>query len=211
MDAQRLTAWQRTVRFVSPRYWWGSPCSRAMWRGAADSISIHSSQMLHSAWQHSSAGVSGLGGGRGGALGLWPTQAASQQEERLQEQQQRRQSEADADMRRQKQQEEEEDAGLVTSTEEALTAGGSQAADEEQAAQHAGRGPQDPRGKAMRRVLAGCGPLSRELLAAAAGPSRTVVVATADWNMFDVMGVNWLAHVQAAGMSNYLVSCWSLC
>lgn len=59
---------------------------------------------------------------------------------------------------------------------------------------------------AIRKImLEGCGPLSNELLQAVAVHGK-VMVAVADWAMFDVFGVNWLTHVQRSGISNYLIA-----
>lgn len=35
---------------------------------------------------------------------------------------------------------------------------------------------------------------------------NTIVLAAADWAAWDVFGVNWLAHIQRAGATNYLVA-----
>lgn len=35
---------------------------------------------------------------------------------------------------------------------------------------------------------------------------NTVLLVAADWAAWDVFGVNWLAHVQRAGISNYVVA-----
>ena len=47
--------------------------------------------------------------------------------------------------------------------------------------------------------------LSKPLLEAAA-KQGTVMVALADWAMFDVFGVNFLTHVQKAGIDYYLIA-----
>ncbi|KAF8059108.1 XEG113 [Scenedesmus sp. PABB004] len=69
--------------------------------------------------------------------------------------------------------------------------------------------PDSPEGKAAARaaaLLAGCSPLTPELAAAAVRGGTTLLVAAADWSMFEVFGVNWLAHVQRAGGANYLLA-----
>jgi hypothetical protein len=35
---------------------------------------------------------------------------------------------------------------------------------------------------------------------------NSVLLVAADWAAWDVFGVNWLAHVQRAGITNYLVA-----
>lgn len=54
-------------------------------------------------------------------------------------------------------------------------------------------------------LLARCAPLSQELAAAAASHGTLLLVA-ADWGMFELFGVNWLAHVQRSGVDNYLMA-----
>jgi hypothetical protein len=55
-------------------------------------------------------------------------------------------------------------------------------------------------------LLAGCSRLSPELAAAAANSDGLVLLAAADWSMFELFGVNWLAAVQKAGLDNYLIA-----
>jgi hypothetical protein len=55
-------------------------------------------------------------------------------------------------------------------------------------------------------LLAGCGRLTPELAAAAANSDGLVLLAAADWSMFELFGVNWLAAVQKAGLDNYLIA-----
>jgi hypothetical protein len=56
-----------------------------------------------------------------------------------------------------------------------------------------------------REALKGCPKLSPGLLDAVA-VRKTVLLAAADWAAWDVFGVNWLAHVQRAGVGYYLVA-----
>lgn len=55
-------------------------------------------------------------------------------------------------------------------------------------------------------LLAGCSRLTPELAAAAASSDGLVLLAAADWSMFELFGVNWLAAVQKAGLDNYLIA-----
>lgn len=54
-------------------------------------------------------------------------------------------------------------------------------------------------------LLLRCSPLTPEL-AAAAAPHGTLLVAAADWAMFELFGINWLTHVQRSGLDNYLLA-----
>lgn len=54
-------------------------------------------------------------------------------------------------------------------------------------------------------LLSSCSRLTPEL-AQAAAESDTLLLVAADWAMFELFGVNWLSHVQRAGMDNYLIA-----
>lgn len=53
-------------------------------------------------------------------------------------------------------------------------------------------------------LLSRCSALTPDL-AAAAAPYGTLLVAAADWGMFELFGINWLTHVQRSGLDNYLL------
>ena len=54
----------------------------------------------------------------------------------------------------------------------------------------------------------------------ACAPAGTVLVVAAEWTMWQLLGVNWVAHVRDAGITNWLVGgggaggvvgCWVGC
>ncbi|KAI8466716.1 MAG: hypothetical protein J3K34DRAFT_460754 [Monoraphidium minutum] len=71
------------------------------------------------------------------------------------------------------------------------------------AAAPSGGGKGEP--QKQQAALEGCPALSPELLESLA-VQKTVLLVAADWAAWDVFGVNWLAHVQRAGITNYLVA-----
>ncbi|GBF95727.1 hypothetical protein Rsub_08709 [Raphidocelis subcapitata] len=182
LDLARLPFWQRLRRLLNPRFILHSPCARAQLLTAFSSGGGGGgggARRSDLSVLSPASGSDGPGGGAregGGGGGAGSGGGGGGGEAK---------GGAEAG-----------GAAAAAAAEAATSDSGGQTAAEKEADAEAAR---------RKATAEGCPPLSKELLGTIASRG-TVLLVAADWAAWDVFGVNWLAHVQRAGITNYLVA-----